>query len=160
ASEQTAAAEGTVGELRRDPFAMLPFCGYNMADYWSHWLSFAEKGLSLPKIFRVNWFLKNSSGKFVWPGFSENARVLRWIVGRVEGNLELRRTPLGGLPNLGDLGIAELDLSEEDESYLLHWSKTDAAKELAEVEAYLEKFEHHLPQVLRLELEQRRGFVV
>ena len=158
ASEQTAAAEGTVGELRRDPFAMLPFCGYNMADYWGHWLSFSGKGLKLPKIFRVNWFLKNSEGRFVWPGFSENARVLQWIIGRVEGNLELKRTPLGGLPQLRDLGVSELDLSEEDESYLLHWSKTESAEELEAVGQYLEKFGSHLPEQLKLELEKRLEF--
>jgi len=158
ASEQTAAAEGTVGELRRDPFAMLPFCGYNMADYWGHWLGFSDKDLKLPKIFRVNWFLKNSESKFVWPGFSENARALKWIVGRVEGQVEIKRTPLGGLPLLADLGIAELNLSEEDEAYLLHWSKSEVGKELEAVQEYLGKFGDHLPEELAIELEKRLAF--
>ncbi len=158
ASEQTAAAEGTVGELRRDPFAMLPFCGYNMADYWGHWLGFADKDLKLPKIFRVNWFLKNSEGRFVWPGFSENARVLKWIVGRVEGTMELKRTPLGGLPRLADLGIPELNLSEEEEAYLLHWSKAEASQELVAVQKYLANFGNRLPAELRIELDKRVAF--
>lgn len=158
ASEQTAAAEGTVGELRRDPFAMLPFCGYNMADYWGHWLRLADKDLKLPKIFRVNWFLKNSEGRFVWPGFAENARVLKWIVGRVEGDIELKRTPLGGLPRLADLGIPELNLSEEDEAYLLHWSKPETRDELLAVKQYLAKFGSRIPVELRIELDKRLAF--
>lgn len=155
ASEQTAAAEGVVGELRRDPFAMVPFCGYNMADYWSHWLSFADRNLDLPKIFRVNWFLKNSEGRFVWPGFSENARVLRWITQRVENSVSADSTPIGSLPKLSDLGIADLELSEEDENYLLHWSKQEAISEFSKIAEYLKEFEEHVPTEIDLEVSSR-----
>ena len=96
-SEQTAAAEGTVGELRRDPFAMLPFCGYNMADYWGHWLKIGRtaRRRTRPQIFQVNWFRKDADGSFLWPGFGENARVLEWIVGRLEGTADAVETPIG-----------------------------------------------------------------
>jgi len=112
ASEQTAAAEGTVGQVRRDPFAMLPFAGYNMADYWQHWLDLGHRpDVKLPKIFRVNWFLKDSDGGFVWPGFGENARVLRWIAQRLAGSAGAVETPIGNLPHLEDLGVSELHLA-------------------------------------------------
>ena len=103
-SEMTAAAFGTVGKLRFDPFAMLPFCGYNMADYWAHWLSIGRKqGAKLPRIYLVNWFRKNAEGKFMWPGFGDNSRVIEWIFGRCSGESDAVETPIGFLPAPGAL---------------------------------------------------------
>ncbi len=114
ASEGTAAAENKVGELRRDPFAMLPFCGYNMGDYFGHWLSIAGKtdADKLPKIYFVNWFRKDASGRFVWPGFGENSRVLAWIAGRLDGTAEATESALGMLPAKGSLDTTGLSLTE------------------------------------------------
>ena len=100
ASEKTAAAEGTVGELRHDPFAMLPFCGYNMGDYFGHWLTVGRSAdaAKLPRLYYVNWFRKDAAGRFVWPGFGENIRVLKWIVERLSGSAEAVQTPIGLLP--------------------------------------------------------------
>ena len=102
ASEKTAAAAGRIGELRRDPMAMLPFCGYNMADYWAHWIRIGQRaGARLPRIYMVNWFRKNDAGEFLWPGFGENGRVLRWIFERVEGKAAGTETPIGVVPAKG-----------------------------------------------------------
>lgn len=116
ASEKTAAAEGTVGELRRDPFAMLPFCGYNMGDYFAHWLKVGAQAdaAKLPKIYYVNWFRKNAEGAFVWPGYGENSRVLKWIVERLEGTGEGVETPIGVLPTVDGFDLGDLKLSQED----------------------------------------------
>ena len=114
-SERTAAAEGTVGELRRDPFAMLPFCGYNMADYWSHWLKVGqhlrEHG-DAPRIFQVNWFRKGADGCFLWPGFGENSRVLEWILGRVDGEVGAVDTPIGLLPRPDGIQLDGLEIAD------------------------------------------------
>lgn len=156
ASEQTAAAEGPVGEVRRDPFAMLPFAGYNMADYWSHWLSFGDReDLKLPKIFRVNWFQKNDEGKFIWPGFGENARVLRWMAERIEGTASATTTPIGNLPNLQDLGVAELNLPTADEAQLLGWTPEATVKDLESIQRFLGAFGERVPQQLIAEAEYR-----
>jgi len=160
ASEQTAAAEGPVGEIRRDPFAMLPFTGYNMADYWGHWLSFANReGIKLPKIFRVNWFLKNDEGQFVWPGFGDNARVLRWMVQRLEGKVEANETAIGNLPNLADLGVDDLDLSEASKQQLLGWSKDAVVRDLESIQRYLDAFGERTPKELKIEAESRLASV-
>ncbi len=120
ASEMTAAAFGTVGQLRRDPMAMLPFCGYNMADYWGHWLKMGKtEGAKLPKIYYVNWFRKNEDGKFMWPGFGENSRVLRWVFERCEGTAEAIETPIGNLPTLDAIDLNDLGLNETDKAQLL-----------------------------------------
>ncbi|MEO6495895.1 MAG: phosphoenolpyruvate carboxykinase (GTP), partial [Solirubrobacteraceae bacterium] len=119
-SEQTAAAFGTVGQLRFDPFAMLPFCGYNMADYFQHWLDVGKTdGAKLPRIFFVNWFRKDDEGTFIWPGFGENSRVLEWVFRRCEGTAEAVETPIGLLPAQGDLNLEGLDLSPEAITALL-----------------------------------------
>jgi phosphoenolpyruvate carboxykinase (GTP) len=154
ASEQTAAAEGAVGALRRDPFAMLPFCGYNMADYWGHWLKIGEKAdpEKLPKIFQVNWFRKDENGKFIWPGFGENSRVLAWIVERVEGRTEMEQTPIGGKPKDGDLYVDGLDLSEEQLDELFAVDPDSWLAECDLTEEYFAKFGDRVPQALYDEL--------
>ena len=139
ASETTAAAAGAVGNLRRDPFAMLPFCGYNMADYFAHWLSIGAKGdeAKLPKIFYVNWFRKNADGKWLWPGFGDNSRVLEWVFERVAGRGDAVETPIGLLPTKGALNLDGLDIDDEDLNELL---KVDNAEWKAEVPLIREHF--------------------
>ncbi|MFE1801518.1 MULTISPECIES: phosphoenolpyruvate carboxykinase (GTP) [unclassified Streptomyces] len=147
ASEKTAAAEGKVGELRRDPFAMLPFCGYNMGDYMGHWVDVAKgkDQAKLPKIYYVNWFRKNDAGKFVWPGFGENSRVLKWIVDRLDGRAEGVETPIGVLPAKGALDTAGLELSESDLDFLLTVDKEVWREEAALVPEHLNTFGEHTP---------------
>ncbi|MFJ9628595.1 phosphoenolpyruvate carboxykinase (GTP) [Streptomyces sp. NPDC101175] len=150
ASEKTAAAEGKVGELRRDPFAMLPFCGYNMGDYMGHWVDVAKgrDQSKLPKIYYVNWFRKNDAGKFVWPGFGENSRVLKWIVDRLDGRAEGVETPIGVLPAKGALDTKGLDLSEADLDFLLTVDKDVWREEAALVPDHLNTFGDHTPKEL------------
>lgn len=150
ASEKTAAAEGKVGELRRDPFAMLPFCGYNMGDYMGHWVDVAKDKdqAKLPKIYYVNWFRKNDAGKFVWPGFGENSRVLKWIVDRLDGKAEGVETPIGILPAKGALDTKGLDLSESDLDFLLTVDKDVWREEAALVPEHLNTFGDHTPKEL------------
>ncbi|MFJ9769910.1 phosphoenolpyruvate carboxykinase (GTP) [Kitasatospora sp. NPDC101157] len=150
ASEKTAAAEGTVGELRRDPFAMLPFCGYNMGDYFAHWLKIGAEAdaAKLPKIYYVNWFRKNAEGKFVWPGYGENSRVLKWIVERLEGTAEGVETPIGVLPKVEGFDLGDLKLSEEDLALLFTVDADIWRQEAALVPAHLELFGDHTPKEL------------
>ncbi|MFJ8208369.1 phosphoenolpyruvate carboxykinase (GTP) [Streptomyces sp. NPDC096033] len=150
ASEKTAAAEGKVGELRRDPFAMLPFCGYNMGDYMAHWVKVAadKDQTKLPKIYYVNWFRKNDAGKFVWPGFGENSRVLKWIVGRLDGNAEGVETPIGVLPTKAALDLDGLDISDEDLDFLLTVDKDVWREEAALVPEHLNTYGDHTPKEL------------
>ncbi|AWZ06260.1 MULTISPECIES: phosphoenolpyruvate carboxykinase (GTP) [unclassified Streptomyces] len=150
ASEKTAAAEGKVGELRRDPFAMLPFCGYNMGDYMGHWVDVAKgKDQSkLPKIYYVNWFRKNDAGKFVWPGFGENSRVLKWIVERLDGTAEGVETPIGILPTVASLDTDGLDLPAADLEFLLTVDKEVWRDEASLVPAHLNTYGDHTPKEL------------
>ncbi|MDX2525842.1 phosphoenolpyruvate carboxykinase (GTP) [Streptomyces europaeiscabiei] len=150
ASEKTAAAEGKVGELRRDPFAMLPFCGYNMGDYMGHWVDVAKgkDQAKLPKIYYVNWFRKNDEGKFVWPGFGENSRVLKWIVDRLDGRAEGVETPIGILPTPQALDTEGLDLSSSDLDFLLTVDKEVWREEAALVPEHLNTFGDHTPKEL------------
>ncbi|MFD6530111.1 phosphoenolpyruvate carboxykinase (GTP) [Streptomyces sp. NPDC060184] len=151
ASEKTAAAEGKVGELRRDPFAMLPFCGYNMGDYMNHWIKVgADKPdqSKLPKIYYVNWFRKDDVGRFVWPGFGENSRVLKWIVERLEGTAEGVESPIGILPAKGSLDTDGLGLSEAELDFLLTVDKEVWREEAALVPEHLSTFGDHTPKEL------------
>lgn len=156
-SEKTAAAEGTVGELRRDPFAMLPFCGYNMADYWGHWVKMGRVlGDRAPQIFQVNWFRKGSDGSFLWPGFGENSRVIEWIVGRLEGEAGAAETPIGLLPAEGALNLDGLEITDDELEQLFH---VDPASWLAEcelTEEYFAQFGDRVPAALRAELSSLR----
>ncbi|MFC0042071.1 phosphoenolpyruvate carboxykinase (GTP) [Actinomadura rayongensis] len=150
ASEKTAAAEGTVGELRRDPFAMLPFCGYNMGDYFGHWLKIgrstdAEK---LPRIYYVNWFRKNADGKFIWPGFGENSRVLKWIVERLNGRADAVKTPIGHLPTRAALDTDGLVIDDADLDTLLSVDGEVWKQEAALVPDHFNTFGDHLPKEL------------
>lgn len=155
ASETTAAAEGKVGNLRRDPFAMLPFCGYNMADYFAHWLSMGAKAepSKLPKLFLVNWFRKNEQGKFIWPGYGENSRVLAWIVARLEGKVEAQETPLGFTPFPRDIETEGLDLSEEDLAKLFSVNMAELRDEAEDISRHYQQFGEDLPKELTNQLE-------
>jgi phosphoenolpyruvate carboxykinase (GTP) len=159
-SETTAAAAGQVGQLRRDPMAMLPFCGYNMGDYFGHWLKMGNGSQvsKLPKIYYVNWFRQDENGKFLWPGYGENSRVLKWIFERANGTAHALETPIGRLPAPSDLDVRGLDIPSASLSKLL---SVDVNGWLAEVPLIREHFARlgtHLPQGLREEvdrLEQR-----
>ncbi|MCF4140100.1 phosphoenolpyruvate carboxykinase (GTP) [Streptomyces sp. Tue 6430] len=150
ASEKTAAAEGKVGELRRDPFAMLPFCGYNMGDYMGHWVDVAKgkDQTKLPKIYYVNWFRKDDDGRFVWPGFGENSRVLKWIVERLDGRAGGVETPIGILPAPGALDTEGLDLDGKDLDFLLTVDKEIWREEAALIPDHLDTFGDHTPKEL------------
>ena len=150
ASETTAAAEGKVGKLRRDPFAMLPFCGYNMADYFAHWLSIGRKGdaSKLPKIYLVNWFRKDANGKFMWPGFGDNARVLAWIVARLEGRVDAQETPLGFTPKAEDIETSGLSISDEVLSALFSVDPSELVDEAEDIAVHYQQFGEDLPKEL------------
>jgi len=153
-SETTAAATGAVGVMRRDSMAMKPFCGYNFADYFAHWLSFDSAGANLPKIFHVNWFRKGADGKFVWPGFGDNMRVLEWILNRCKGQAGANDTPIGLLPHRGDLNLDGLELSAAALDTLLDVDHEGWARELVAIGEYLDGYGARLPAALRD--EQRR----
>ena len=150
ASEGTAAAENRVGELRRDPFAMLPFCGYNMGDYFSHWLKVGAGAdpAKLPRLFFVNWFRKDARGKFVWPGFGDNSRVLKWIVQRLEGDVGAKDTAIGRVPEHADLDTSGLSLSGEQLDLLLTVDHETWREEAALIPAAYERFGERLPDEL------------
>ena len=153
-SETTAAAAGAVGKLRRDPFAMLPFCGYHMADYFSHWLAIGRHGGAvLPKIFYVNWFRKEpGSGRWLWPGFGENARVLEWVFRRCDGAVEARETPIGRVPTAGGLNTDGLALSAEDLDQLLRVDPGEWLAEIDPLREFFAQFGERLPDELDAQL--------
>ncbi|CAB4887985.1 MAG: phosphoenolpyruvate carboxykinase (GTP) [Actinobacteria bacterium] len=156
-SEQTAAAEGTVGELRRDPFAMLPFCGYNMADYWQHWLDMGVKlGANAPKIYQVNWFRKDDAGHFLWPGFGENSRVLEWICRRIDGEVEVNELPVGRVPAAGSLNIDGLDVTTDDMAQLFAVDTDMWNAECDLTERFFDQFGKRLPEELTTQLAALR----
>jgi len=148
ASETTAAATGAVGVVRRDPMAMKPFCGYNFADYWQHWLDMEQRVDHLPGIFHVNWFRKDTEGRYMWPGFGDNMRVLEWIIDRCKGKASAVHTPIGQLPSVDSINVSGLEISAQTISELL---KVDAAAwgaELDEIRSYLESYGDRLPPAL------------
>ncbi len=154
ASETTAANVGEVGVVRRDPMAMKPFCGYNFADYWAHWLSFDERSDKLPKIFHINWFRQDKEGKFLWPGFGENLRVLRWIIERCEGRVDATETAIGYLPKSGDIDTAELDISDETMQALTSIDKAQWLEEMSAIGEYLASYGDRLPEALKAEQQK------
>jgi phosphoenolpyruvate carboxykinase (GTP) len=157
ASEKTAAAAGNVGELRFDPFAMLPFCGYHMGDYFAHWLKIGRReGAQLPKIFYVNWFRKDDDGKFMWPGFGENSRVLAWIFNRCQDSGEAVDTPVGLVPPVGEGGIdiEKLDVTEDTMAKLLEVDPEAWRQQLPQMHEHYARFGDHLPPELRAQLEE------
>jgi len=160
-SETTAAAAGAVGALRFDPMAMLPFCGYNMADYFAHWLEAGKReGAELPRIFYVNWFRKDADGKFLWPGFGENSRVLEWVFRRCEGTADAVETPIGLLPAEGAINTEGLDISAEAMRELLSVDEDLVREQLPQVKEHLAKFGDRLPPEIAAQLdalEQRLG---
>lgn len=157
-SEQTAAAEGIVGALRRDPFAMLPFCGYNMGDYWQHWLNVGNglKAENRPQIFQVNWFRKGSNGKFLWPGFGENSRVIEWIARRLEGEVAAHETAIGHIPAIEDLNLTGLEISDQQLGELFNVDPLAWSHEADLTEDYFAKFGEHLPVEMSHQLETLR----
>jgi len=154
-SEQTAAAEGTVGTVRRDPMAMLPFLGYNAGDYCQHWIDLGKNADSskLPKIFFVNWFRRGDDGRFLWPGFGENSRVLKWIVERVEGKVEGVSTPIGVVPAIGDMDLGGLDVTESDVAEALRVDTAEWRAELPLIEEWFDFLGEKLPTSISDEFE-------
>jgi phosphoenolpyruvate carboxykinase (GTP) len=154
-SETTAAAAGAIGQLRRDPFAMLPFCGYNMGDYFGHWLSIgqATSPEKLPRIYYVNWFRKDADGKWLWPGYGENSRVLKWILERLDGTAEGVETPIGTVPAKGALDTAGLDIPDADLDVLLSVDTETWRREAALIPPHFEQFGDHLPKQLWAEYD-------
>jgi phosphoenolpyruvate carboxykinase (GTP) len=151
ASETTAAATGNVGIVRRDPMAMVPFCGYNMADYFRHWLEMGKRIPKPPKIFHVNWFRKGADGKFLWPGYGENARVLKWILERVEGRGAAQETPIGHVPSRGALTLDGLSISKDTVEELMRVDPEDWEQELIDTKEFFQKFGDRLPRELMVE---------
>jgi phosphoenolpyruvate carboxykinase (GTP) len=152
ASETTAAATGAVGVVRRDPMAMLPFCGYNMADYWAHWLEMGKRASSPPAVFQVNWFRTDDQGRFIWPGFGENMRVLRWVREQVlsrNGTQTARETPVGLVPTPEAIGTGELGISAENARKLFEVDRDDWMREAEDQEGFLHKFGDRLPAAIR-----------
>ena len=154
ASETTAAATGAVGVVRRDSMAMKPFAGYNFADYFSHWLSFDKPGANLPKIFHVNWFRKNSDGKFMWPGFGDNMRVLEWMLKRVTGQAQSKETPIGHLPLPADLNLDGLNMDADTLSQLLDVNHEAWYEEMEAIGEYLQSYGERTPKALLAEQEK------
>jgi phosphoenolpyruvate carboxykinase (GTP) len=155
-SEATAAAEAGLPPMRRDPMAMLPFCGYNMADYWGHWLGLGRKIPNPPRIFRVNWFRRDEHGKFIWPGFSENLRVLSWIVDRIHGRAFALESPFGWMPRYEDLHWSGLGFTEASFRDSMSIDRDAAALEVRQHEELFDKFLDRLPKEFLLEREALR----
>ena len=154
ASETTAAAAGAVGVVRRDPMAMIPFCGYNMADYFAHWIEMGKKIPNAPKIFHVNWFRLDENGKFMWPGFGDNLRVLNWILDRCEGKADAKETAIGYLPNASDINVEGLNIDKATLENLLSVDKEVWKDEIANQKEFFAKFGDDLPKEIKEELDK------
>lgn len=158
ASEPTAAALDVKGRIRRDPFAMLPFCGYNMGDYWSHWFEMGDKlGDNAPEIFYVNWFRKSEDGRWLWPGFGENIRVLKWMCERIEGKAGATKTALGLMPSMNDLDMEGLPVNASDMSELLSVDTAKWAAEIPEIEEFISGFGRHVPERMKRQVENMKN---
>lgn len=155
ASETTAAATGAVGVVRHDPMAMLPFCGYNMADYWAHWLEIGRRANNPPAVFQVNWFRRDAEGRFIWPGFGENLRVLKWVREVVRGtaNGQVRETPIGLIPTPEAIGARDAGLSQQQVDQLLSVDRDEWLEEVDDQSEFLEQFGERLPEEIRQELQ-------
>lgn len=155
ASETTSANIGAIGNLRRDPFAMKPFCGYNMADYFQHWLDIGERlGNKAPRIFYVNWFRKSPDGKFLWPGFSDNSRVLKWMCERVDGKVSAKKSPIGLLPLEGELDLNGINISPEDMKELMKVDPKEWRAEIPDIENHFAMFGNRLPERLKRQFKE------
>jgi phosphoenolpyruvate carboxykinase (GTP) len=155
-SETTAAIQAKVGQLRRDPMAMLPFCGYHMGDYFAHWLKVGQAAVpsKLPKIFYVNWFRLDAKGRFLWPGYGENSRVLKWVFERCDGSAKAVDTPIGRLPRPTDLDTKGLDINPEDLATLLNVDLGGWRAEVPLIKEHFAKFGSHMPEGLKQELDK------
>jgi phosphoenolpyruvate carboxykinase (GTP) len=152
-SETTAAATGAVGVVRRDPMAMLPFCGYNMGDYFGHWLRMGTLVKNPPRIFHVNWFRQDSAGRFIWPGFGQNLRVLLWMIDRIRGKAAAQETPIGLVPSAGAIDFSGMDISKADVDTLLSVNRDEWAAEVPEIRAFFDRFGDKLPAELNQSIE-------
>ncbi|BAV58887.1 phosphoenolpyruvate carboxykinase (GTP) [Candidatus Endomicrobiellum trichonymphae] len=153
-SETTAASSGQVGNVRRDPMAMLPFCGYNMGEYFQHWINIGKKVKKLPKIFMVNWFRKDENGKFMWPGFRDNSRIIKWMIYRIEGKTGAKESEIGLFPEENAIDLSGLDIKKETMEKLLKVDKQDWKREVAMIEEFYAKFGDKIPQDLRKHLTE------
>ena len=153
ASETTAAASGQVGVVRRDPMAMLPFCGYNMADYWQHWLDMGQKLTNPPKIFNVNWFRTDENGSFIWPGFGDNLRVLEWILKRAQDRIGCEETEIGLLPKAEDIDIEDCDIDKKTLQSILNVEKEYWLDDIKSIEELYNKFGDRVPATLIKEVK-------
>ncbi|MEO0577184.1 MAG: phosphoenolpyruvate carboxykinase domain-containing protein, partial [Pseudomonadota bacterium] len=156
-SETTAAATGERGIVRRDPMAMQPFCGYNFGDYWRHWLNVGSALTNTPRVFHVNWFRQDGDGRFLWPGFGENLRVLRWMIDRCEGRVGAQQSPIGLLPHASDIDVADLDIQDDSMAALMSIDPSDWLTEMEAISSYLDSYGQRLPQPLRDECDRVLG---
>jgi phosphoenolpyruvate carboxykinase (GTP) len=159
-SETTTAAAGQVGVVRRDPMAMLPFCGYNMADYFSHWMNIGGKLVNPPKIFFVNWFKKDSQGKFIWPGFRDNFRIIKWMIDRVNNAVPAKDTPIGLMPDYKDIDFTGLDISKEIFDKLFEVKMEDWCREIQGIEEFYRQFDERLPKELINQLDELKKRII
>jgi phosphoenolpyruvate carboxykinase (GTP) len=158
-SETTAAAIHKEGQLRRDPMAMIPFCGYNMGDYFGHWLNVGKKMKNPPKIFSVNWFRTDDEGKFIWPGFGDNIRVLKWIIDRVNNKTIAKETPIGLVPDVKDINLDGLNIPAEKLAKLFEVKMSDWKGEVEDIGKFLEQFGSHMPKEIAEEYQKLKSKV-
>jgi phosphoenolpyruvate carboxykinase (GTP) len=156
-SETTAAAVHAEGVVRRDPMAMLPFCGYNMGDYFGHWLDIGKRLIKPPKVFSVNWFRTDDNGKYIWPGFGDNIRVLKWMIDRVNNKVEAKETPIGRVPYIKDIDLTGLDISKENMEKLFNVDASGWKRESADIEEFFRKFNDRMPKEMWDELNKMKA---